>query len=82
MIYLNESVSWSGIELKTLELAISLTLLLLSYKFIVMINILLLFVRVPWVGLQCVIVVFSDHTHLLFVTIEIQAQILELMAYT
>ena len=22
---------------------------------------------VPWVGLQCVIVVFPDHTHLLFV---------------
>ena len=21
---------------------------------------------VPWVGLQCVIVVFPDHTHLLF----------------
>ena len=24
-------------------------------------------VPVPWVGLQCVIVVFPDHTHLLFV---------------
>ena len=23
-------------------------------------------VTVPWVGLQCVIVVFPDHTHLLF----------------
>ena len=22
---------------------------------------------VPWVGLQCVIAVFADHTHLLFV---------------
>ena len=26
----------------------------------------LLFLEVPWVGLQCVIVVFPDHTHLLF----------------
>ena len=25
-----------------------------------------LFLAVPWVGLQCVIVVFPDHTHLLF----------------
>ena len=25
-----------------------------------------LFLRVPWVGLQYVIVVFPDHTHLLF----------------
>ena len=25
-----------------------------------------LFLLVPWVGLQCVIVVFSDHTHLLY----------------
>ena len=24
------------------------------------------FIAVPWVGLQCVIVVFPDHTHLLF----------------
>ena len=30
------------------------------------INVLWLFLTVPWVGLQCVIVVFSDHTHLLF----------------
>ena len=25
-----------------------------------------LFLMVPWVGVQCVIVVFPDHTHLLF----------------
>ena len=25
-----------------------------------------LFLTVPWVGLQCVIVVFPDHTHLLY----------------
>ena len=29
------------------------------------INVLWLFLTVPWVGLQCVIVVFPDHTHLL-----------------
>ena len=37
-------------------------LLLLSYRCIVTINILLLFLTVPWVGLQYVIVVFPDHT--------------------
>ena len=31
------------------------------------INVLWLYLTVPWVGLQCVIVVFPDHTHLLFV---------------
>ena len=41
-------------------------LLLLSYTSIVTMNVLWLFLAVPWVGLQCVIVVFSDHTHLLF----------------
>ena len=41
-------------------------LLLLSYKCIVTINVLWLFLTVPWVGLQCVIVVVHDHTHLLF----------------
>ena len=40
--------------------------LLLSYRCIVIVNILWLFLAVPWVGLQCVIVVFPDHTHLLF----------------
>ena len=38
-------------------------LLLLSYRFIVTINVLWFFLTVPWVGLQCVIVVFPDHTH-------------------
>ena len=41
-------------------------LLLLCYKCIVAINVLWLFLTVPWVGLQCVIVVFPDHTHLFF----------------
>ena len=28
--------------------------------------VLCLFLTVPWVGMQCVIVAFPDHTHLLF----------------
>ena len=40
-------------------------LLLLSYICIVSVNVLWLFLTVPWVGLQCVIVVFPDHTHFL-----------------
>ena len=42
-------------------------LLLLSYRCIVTINVLWLFLTMPWVGLQCVIVVFPDHTYLLFI---------------
>ena len=38
-------------------------LLLLSYRCIVTINVLWLFLTVPRVGLQYVIVVFPDHTH-------------------
>ena len=40
-------------------------LLLLSYRCIVAINVLWLFLTVPWVILQGVIVVFLDHTYLL-----------------
>ena len=40
------------------------TLLLLSYRCIVTVNVLWLFLTVLWVCLQCVIVVFPDHTHL------------------
>ena len=40
-------------------------LLLLSYRCIVTINVLWLFLTVLWVGLHYVIVVFPDHTHLL-----------------
>ena len=36
---------------------------LLSYRCIGTINVLWLFLKVPWVGLQCVIVVLTDHTH-------------------
>ena len=38
-------------------------LLILSYRCIVTINVLWLFLTVPWVCLQYVIVVFPDHTH-------------------
>ena len=38
-------------------------LILLSYRCIVTIHVLWLSLTVPWVGLQCVIVVFPDHTH-------------------
>ena len=41
-------------------------LLLLYYRCIVTINALWLFLKVPWVGLQYVIVVFPNQTHLLF----------------
>ena len=41
-------------------------LLLLFYRCIITINVLWFFLTVPWVGLQYVIGVFSDHTHLLF----------------
>ena len=41
-------------------------LLLFSYRCIVNINVHWLFLTVPWVGLQYVIVPFPDHTHLRF----------------
>ena len=44
-----------------------LALLLLFYRCSVTINVLWLFLMVPWVGLQYVTVVFSDQTHLLFI---------------
>ena len=42
-----------------------IALLLLSYRCIVTINVLWFFLAVPWVGLQCLIVVFLDHINLL-----------------
>ena len=41
-------------------------LLFLSYRCIFTINVLWLFLTMPLVGMQCVNVVFPDHTHLLF----------------
>ena len=49
-------------------------LLLLSYICIVTVNVLWLFLTVPWIGLPCVIVVFPDHTHLPFETLRCLAQ--------
>ena len=44
-------------------------LVLLSCRYIVTVGVLWLFLAVPWVGMQCVIVVFTDHTRFLFVCI-------------
>ena len=41
-----------------------IALLLLSYIFTVTINVLWLFLTVPWVGLQCTMVEFPNHPHL------------------
>ena len=54
-------------------------LLLLSYSCIVTINVLWLFLTVPWVGLQYVIVVFPDHYHLLFGLTKVTYSILLLL---
>ena len=40
--------------------------LCLSSSYPVAVVVLWLFLAVPWVGLQCGIVVFPDHTHLLY----------------
>ena len=47
-------------------------LLLLSCRCFVTINVLWLFLLVQWAGLQSVIVVFPDHTHLLLATLKQQ----------
>ena len=39
-----------------------ITLLLLSFRCIVTVNVRWLFLMVPWVGLQCASVVFPDYT--------------------
>ena len=41
-------------------------LLLLSYRCLITINVQWLYLTVPWVGLQCVIVVVPDHTHFVY----------------
>ena len=41
-------------------------LLFLSFRCLVTVNVLLLFLAVPWVGLLCTILVFYDHTHFLY----------------
>ena len=42
-------------------------LLLLSFGCLITVNVLWLFLTVPWAGLQFVMVVFPDHSLLLFV---------------
>ena len=49
-----------------------IVLLLLSFGCLVTVNVLWLFLTVLWVGLQFVIVVFPDHTHLLYDTCLVQ----------
>ena len=44
-------------------------LLLLSYRCFITINALWLFLTVPWVGMQYVIVVFPNHTYLLLASL-------------
>ena len=44
----------------------SVALLLLSIRCPVTVNVLWFFLTVLWVGLQCVVMVFLDHSHLLF----------------
>ena len=46
-------------------------LLLLSYRCIVTINALWLFLAVPLIGLWCVVVVFPDQTRLIFENTEV-----------
>ena len=45
-------------------------LLLLFFGCLVTVKVLWLFLAVPWVGLQFVFVVFPDHAHLLFMSLQ------------
>ena len=58
--------SFAIISKRKIELV---SLLLLSYGYLVAVNAMWLFLTVPWVGLQCVIVVFPDQTHFLNITV-------------
>ena len=53
-----------AITLKRKGKLVALLIVLQMYD--IPIDVLLLFLTVPLVGLQCVIVVFPDHTHVLF----------------
>ena len=55
--------------------------LLLSYRCIVTLNIVWLFLTVPWVGLQYVVVVFPDHSHLLLASVRSKAVVLLLFIH-
>ena len=54
---------------------------LLSYRYIVTINVLWPFLTVSWVGLQYVIVVFSDHNHLLFHVVSVRLSLILVKTY-
>ena len=43
-----------------------IALLWMSSWCLLTVSVLWLFLTVPWVGMQCVIVAFPDHTHILF----------------
>ena len=58
-----------------------IALLLLCFGDLVTVNVLLLFLAVPWVGLQFEIVVFPDYTHLLFVPIDKDNQLISILDY-
>ena len=64
LLYITCVLSSFAIILKTKRERV--VLILLWYRCLVTANVMWLFFKVPWVGLQCVIVVFPDHTHLLF----------------
>ena len=68
MHYFCVNYSFSTISKRERKLVV---LLLLTYRCIVTINVLCLSLVVPWVGLQCVIMVFPDHSNLLFCTIQL-----------
>ena len=40
-------------------------MLLLVFRYLAIVNVMLLFLVVPWVGQQCVVVVFPGSTHFL-----------------
>ena len=62
-VYCSIPLVWETSGLRKRKLV---ALLLLSYRCLVTENVLWLLLEVPWVGIQCVIVVFPDHSHLLF----------------
>ena len=65
-LFCNTLLSVHSIFAIIMKRKIKLVALLLSYRCFVTSNVPWLFLMVTWVGLQCVIVVFPDHTHSLF----------------
>ena len=51
-----------------------LALLLLPFRCLATVNVLWLFLTFAWVGLQCVIMVFLYHTHLLLYSVSVLSQ--------